>query len=120
DIEATTAGPEFIKDHGTGYLAHTNHYLCPRYASKENFARSWPDSFPRLGRIDSLIQRKFGSLAVDDIKKFLSDHNGYPTSICRHNGDSRTVASLISEPAQRRMHVAVGNPCENRYVTYAM
>jgi isopenicillin-N N-acyltransferase-like protein len=67
-----------------------------------------------------LIRTQYGSLAVDDIKKFLSDHSGYPTSICRHEEVSATVASLIAEPAERRMLVAFGNPCEHRYATYSM
>lgn len=120
DIEATTAGPQILNDHWAGFLVHTNHFVSSPYARPENFAQSWKDSFPRLDRMNSLIQSRLGSLAVDDLKKFLSDHQGHPTGICRHDGDSRTVASLISEPAQRRMHVAVGNPCENKYVTYSM
>jgi len=120
DIESTSAGPEFLKDSGAGFLAHTNHFVCSRYATRENFARSWKDSFPRLDRMNALVQGKFGSLSVDELKKFLTDHSGYPTSICRHNGESLTVASLISELDERRFHVAVGNPCQNRYVTYSM
>jgi predicted choloylglycine hydrolase len=120
DIEATTAGPQVLRDQGAGFLAHTNHYLCSRYAHEENFKQSWKDSFPRLDRMNSLVRSKFPSLQVDDIKTFLSDHKGYPTSICRHDADSRTVASLISEPSQRRLDAAVGNPCTNRYVTYSM
>jgi isopenicillin-N N-acyltransferase-like protein len=120
DIEATTAGPEIITGPQAGFLAHTNHYLCSRYARRENFAKSWKDSFPRLDRMNSLVRSKFGALSVDDIKTFLTDHNGYPTSICRHDGNSQTVASIISEPGRRRMHVAVANPCRNRYVTYEL
>ena len=120
DVEATTAGPHVLPDRGAGFFAHTNHYLCPQYATPENFKRSWVDSFPRLERIDSLIQSRYGSIEVDDLKEFLKDHSGYPTSICRHAGNSRTVAAMISEPALRRMHVAVGNPCQHRFVTYSM
>ena len=120
DVEATTEGPQILRDQGAGYLVHTNHYLCERYASGENFKRSLADSFPRLTRMDSLIKSRFGSLEVDDLKRFLSDHSGYPTSICRHDTRMCTVASLISEPARRRMHVAVGNPCQHQYVTYSM
>ena len=43
DVEATTAGPEILRDEGAGYLAHTNHYLCRRYATAENLERSLPD-----------------------------------------------------------------------------
>lgn len=120
DVESTTEGPQILRDQGAGYLVHTNHYLCERFATAENFEHSLPDSFPRLDRVNSLIKSRYGSIKVDDIKHFLSDHSGYPTSICRHDRGMRTVASLISEPARRRMHVAVGNPCQHRYVTYSM
>ena len=67
-----------------------------------------------------MIKARFGALSVEDMKKFQSDHSVYPQSICRHDGYSLTVASLISEPAERCLHVAFRNPCENRYVTYSM
>lgn len=76
-----------------------------------------------------LIAARYGSLTVDDLKSFLSDHENYPTGICRHphNGPdhtmldktSRTVAALIAEPARGRLHVSCGNPCENPFVEYA-
>jgi isopenicillin-N N-acyltransferase-like protein len=120
DLEATSAGPEVLTDRGAGYFAHSNHFLSECYPSRENFPAEWKDSFPRLARMNSLIQAKFSSLEVDDFKKFLSDHIGYPTSICRHSGSSVTVSSLIAEPAEGRMHVTFGNACESRYVTYSM
>jgi isopenicillin-N N-acyltransferase-like protein len=120
DVEATTEGPEILRDHGAGYLVHTNHYLCERFANEGNFKRSLKDSFPRLDRMNSLVRSRIGSMEVDDIKRFLSDHSGYPTSICRHDSKMCTVASMISEPARRSMHVALGNPCQHRYVTYSM
>ena len=120
DIEATTAGPEIIRDEGAGFLAHTNHFLCPRYANKENFERSWKDSFERIDTMNALINSRPDGVGVNDMKSFLQNHVGRPTSICRHDGESRTVASLIAEPSKRRMHVAAGNPCQSRYVVYSM
>jgi isopenicillin-N N-acyltransferase-like protein len=120
NAEATTAGPEVLRDQGAGYLAHTNHFLCDRYSTAENLKRSLADSAPRQKRINALIKSRYGSIEVDDIKRFLSDHSGYPASICRHGSDMQTVASMISEPARRRMHIALGNPCQHRYVTYSM
>jgi isopenicillin-N N-acyltransferase-like protein len=120
DVEATTEGPEILRDGGNGYLVHTNHYLCRRFANEENFKRSLPDSFPRLDRMNSLVRSRLGSMDIADIKRFLSDHSGYPTSICRHGSNMCTVASMISEPARQCMHVALGNPCQHRYVTYSM
>jgi isopenicillin-N N-acyltransferase like protein len=120
DVESTTEGPQILHDQGAGYLVHTNHFLSDRFATAANFKQSLPDSFPRLERIRSLVQSRYGSITVDDIQQFLSDHSGYPTSICRHDKGMRTVASLIAEPEKGAMHVAVGNPCQHRYVTYTM
>ncbi|MCP5117847.1 MAG: hypothetical protein GY953_44070 [bacterium] len=120
DIEATTAGPQLVRDDGAGFLAHTNHFLSPAYAGKEAYLKGWRDTFPRLERMNTLIRGKFGSLTVEDLQSFLSDHSGHPTSICRHNGSSRTAAGIIAEPARRRMHVAAGNPCGSEFITYSM
>jgi isopenicillin-N N-acyltransferase-like protein len=70
--------------------------------------------------MNALVRARFGALTVSDLKTFLSDHSGHPTAICRHDGDSRTVAGIIAEPAARRMHVAAGNPCQARFATYSM
>lgn len=66
DAEYTTEGPQILRDQGAGYLVHTSHYLCQRFATDENFKRSLADSFPRLDRINSLIKARYGSLEVDD------------------------------------------------------
>jgi isopenicillin-N N-acyltransferase-like protein len=125
DVEATTAGPEIIRDEGAGFLAHSNHFVCARYARRETPDAIIPDSLQRRDRMNALIRAEMGSITVDRLKAFLSDHSHHPTSICRHpqtpsKGPERTVASMISEPAHRRMHVALGNPCESRFATYAM
>jgi len=120
DAEYTTEGPQILRDQGAGYLVHTNHFLCQKYGTAENLKRSAASSLSRLERIDSLIKSRYGSIKVEDVKQFLSDHSGYPGSICAHGDRGGTVAALISEPEQRRMHVAVGNPCEHKYVTYSM
>jgi isopenicillin-N N-acyltransferase like protein len=125
DVEATTARPEMLKDDGAGFLAHSNHFVCGKYAGKEKPDALLPDSRKRLDRINGLIREDFGAITVDRMKTCLSDHSNYPTSICRHAqtadaGTMKTVASMIAEPAFRRMHVALGNPCNSRYVTYTM
>jgi isopenicillin-N N-acyltransferase-like protein len=50
----------------------------------------------------------------------LADHDGYPVSICRHESRLKSIASLVAEPDQGRLHVAVGNPCEHEFVTYQL
>jgi isopenicillin-N N-acyltransferase-like protein len=119
-----------LPDDGSGFLAHSNHYLCGAHACAENFARSLADSFPRLRRMQEHLQSRLGRLTVDDLKRFLSDHAGHPTSICRHPhsgpddpvlpSSGRTVASLIAEPDRGLLHVSRGNPCETAYATYRL
>lgn len=130
DVELTSEGPFPIEDDGAGFLAHSNHYLCGPHACQENFDQSLPDSFPRLERMQTMIREKYGSIIVDDVKGFLSDHSGHPVSICRHPhdgyGDSilppdgKTVSAIIAEPASGRLHVALGNPCEKPFVEYTL
>jgi isopenicillin-N N-acyltransferase like protein len=69
-------------------------------------------------------------VTVEDLKRFLADHEGQPPSICRHPHDGpehpsvsargRTIASLIAEPAAGRLHVSRGNPCQAAYATYRL
>ncbi len=130
DMELTSAGPYELNDAGCGYLAHSNHFLCSPCNSAENFAKSLPDSFPRLERMRELIAAKLGRITVADCCAFLSDHDGHPVSICRHPqaeggyGDDilpasgHTVAALIAEPERGRFHVCRGNPCAGEFTEY--
>ncbi len=129
DVELTSDGP-FVPELQERFLVHSNHYLCSEHACDSNFQLSLSDSFPRLERMRALIDEKFGSIELADMQRFLADHDGHPVSICRHShagpegpmlGPSgKTVAALIAEPEQRRLHVSLGNPCENPFVTYSM
>jgi isopenicillin-N N-acyltransferase-like protein len=130
DVELTPEGFEVMEDTGAGFLVHTNHYLCGGQACETNYAASVPDTFPRLDRIRELVASKLGTITVADVKAWLADHSGYPTSICRHPHSGpdhpsvaargHTAASLIAEPAAGRLHVARGNPCRAEFATYHM
>jgi isopenicillin-N N-acyltransferase-like protein len=130
DVELTPEGYAVLDGEGEGFIAHSNHFVCSRYGCPATDAASVPDSFPRLARMCELLSGRFGRLTVADLQQFLADHEGSPTSICRHPHDGpdhpsvaargRTIASLIAEPAAGRLHVARGNPCEAAYVTYCL
>ena len=130
DVELTSDGPQVIEESGAGYLVHSNHYLCTAHACEANFQHSLSDSFPRLDRMRSLISESFGTVSLAGMQRFLSDHSGHPVGICRHphagpsesmlGNSGKTVAALIAEPQARRLHVALGNPCENPFVTYSL
>lgn len=130
DAELTTGGPEWVSDGGTGYLAHSNHFVCARYDTPEIRALSVPDSYTRLTTLDRSIRARFGKITVADMQQILRDHEHYPTSICRHPQSQdlslgfekagETSAALIAEPAYGRLHVTKGNPCTQAFVTYSM
>jgi isopenicillin-N N-acyltransferase like protein len=129
DVEATSAGPEIVSDDGRGYIAHSNHYCSPRYATAANAAATYADSFPRLDRMNALLADYHGELTLGDLQSVLADHDGYPSSICRHARDTNaadfetagvTVAGLIAEPERGLLHVAPGNPCVNEFATYSL
>lgn len=113
----------------SGAVTHTNHCQHPPFQAKDQLAPSFEvDTFKRLDRIREYMRsngiESGGKLGVDDMKRILSDHDGRPKSICRHQGGnpniSKTTLSLIIEPAAGCMHVALGNPCENEYITYSL
>lgn len=129
DVELTSDGP-FVPELQDRFLVHSNHYLCSEHACDANWQHSLADSFPRLDRMRTLIDGKFGSITLPDMQSFLADHDGHPVSICRHShagpegpmlGPSgKTVAAIIAEPERRRLHVTLGNACENPFVTYSL
>ena len=122
NIEWTTDGPQRLADEGNGFLAHTNHFICPEYGTPENYELSLKDSFPRLDRMNQLIRSRLGKLGVDDLKSFLKDRDNSPHGICRSDAknSSITTASIISEPAKRQMYVAVGYEQETPFELYKM
>ncbi len=130
DVELTSDGPFLIEDSDEGFLVHTNHYLCAEHSCQANFDQSLPDSFPRLERMRTMIREKFGTITVEDVKRFLADHDGLPVGICRHPHDGYgdailpasglTAAAMIAEPASGKFHVACGNPCENPFLPFEL
>ena len=130
DIELTPEGYALSKGDGNGYLVHTNHFLCAPYACAASAAASVPDSFSRLNRMSQLVAATFGRLTVAELQRILTDHEDQPTSICRHPHDGpdhpsvsargKTIASLIAEPEQGRLHVSRGNPCQAAYTSYEL
>jgi isopenicillin-N N-acyltransferase-like protein len=129
DVELTSAGPMELPDDSSGIIVHTNHYRCSDYACEENFLHSLPDSFERQTRMESLL-RGTNTITVSDLQRFLSDHAGAPGSICRHqnaedhhpmlSGHGHTVAALIAEADEGKLHVARGNPCTSSFATYSL
>ncbi|MDA1053427.1 MAG: C45 family autoproteolytic acyltransferase/hydrolase [Planctomycetota bacterium] len=130
DVEATPGGPHLLTDNKSGFIAHSNHFVCAKHATHENHKVSAVDSFSRLARMNELVESRFGDLTVDDFKTFLRDRDGDPSGICRFAQTAdpaadwmtagMTIASIIAEPDKRRIHVAAGNKPETPYEVYKM
>ncbi len=119
DLEMTPDGLETLEPQDD-LLVHTNHFRSAALASQEALLANIPDSARRGPRMQELLAQRHGKLNVQEVKKILADHDGAPTAICRHEPKVITIASMIAEPDQGRLHVAAGNPCEQDFVTYSL
>jgi isopenicillin-N N-acyltransferase like protein len=105
-----------------GIIAHTNHVIGSTPACGSSSSKDAPDSYIRLIRLkESLGSRKM-SISVEHIKEALSDHVGYPDSICRHVNPANdlvnreaTLFSVIMNLDKKEMHLAQGQPCCSIY-----
>lgn len=123
DVEATPSGLEVLAPRDD-VLAHTNH-LCGAWpgTDRDLGPLRLPDTQPRLARVEALLRERRGELDVCSAHDVLCDHEGGPSSICRHGdacGDARglgleTVLSVVMDLGQRRFSVTEGPPCGRRF-----
>ena len=81
----------------------------------DNGARNLANSHYRLERASSLFGDGAG---YDNALAASQDHEGLPTSVCRHDTEMVTGASILIELDSSRMLVGKGNPCVGKYETY--
>jgi isopenicillin-N N-acyltransferase-like protein len=119
DCELTPEGA-FWMDTSEGFVVHTNHFVTPAWANRPEFPPLLADSVPRYEQLYALVKGACGRLTVPMMQEFLSDHEGYPRSLCRHEPppDRSTTASLIAEPERGLLHICAGTPCQGKYVAY--
>ena len=108
-------------------LVHANHYLTERFKGYDMANLIVPDSFDRVDRIRTLINDKYGSITPEVMMSFMSDHDRYPYSICRHvdsnqplGAASETLAAYIMIPETGFLYTAWGNPCVYEFEEYRL
>jgi isopenicillin-N N-acyltransferase-like protein len=75
----------------------------------------------RTSRLAELLSRDRTRLTPQLVLAALSDHQGYPRSICNHESDDfSTTAAIVAEPSTGRLWVSSGPPCENWPVEYRL
>jgi isopenicillin-N N-acyltransferase like protein len=125
DLETTPTSDARL-DPKDGLLAHSNHYVAESLHTEE---RSKPknvaNSRERLRRMDELLVEHRGRLNVNVMQEILRDRTCLPDALCRMPGDDGdndtvTFASVIAQPTEGRMWVAVGPPNENEYQKYEL
>jgi len=106
-------------------LCQTNHFLSERLAKIDRlhvFSRN--ASRKRREIALNKVSALPGDDLVGDLFALLSDHSMYPLGLCVHaEGHSHreeTVASIVMEPQQGRMHVRRGHPCGAETQTFAI
>jgi isopenicillin-N N-acyltransferase like protein len=130
DIEAAP-DTEFRLEPEDGFLVHANHFTHPDAGSiHQPLADDRPSTFHRYARMRELLQDAVGAsrpVRVDDLKGFLRDHDGEPSSVCRHVDASKppnwryeTVVSAILDVDAGELFLASGPPCTARYRRYAL
>lgn len=119
DVETTPAGIARVtaKD---DVVVHANHFADPVLARDDALLPGLPDSACRANRLAALIAESPERPTAKTMMMMLADHDGYPASICRHQPGFATIASLVAEPDQGRLHVAARNPCQHAAVTYQL
>ena len=126
DFEITVDDLHILREDGSGRVAHTNHCVHPDLVPINNLFPELIQSHPRKARIEHLFDDEDLPVSLENIKRSLRDHDGYPESICRHANDHPTsgywtsVFSVIIEADTGRMHATRGNPCQAPYETYQL
>ena len=128
DLEITPDRTEILQASNDKTMVHTNHCVHPSlvHNNKEYKSDIYGQSFARFNRAEYLLETIDTPISLEDIKRILSDRQGYPTSINRYpnedpeTGWQRSVVSLIFEPKKNRMHLTNGNPGDNPYETYML
>jgi isopenicillin-N N-acyltransferase-like protein len=112
-----------------GWLVHTNHYLSPKmWRFEEDVSSRSSDLYSstlRYNRARRLFKKELGKVELATFKKILSDHVGFPQSICRHgdprvpeDDQSQTDYSVVFDVTNRFAWICVGNPCTGEYRKY--
>lgn len=111
-IQTAMIGPE------DSMVVHTNH-IC--HAQLQEVVEDFPivDSIPRLQRMKTLMSGIKKDVEQEELFSILSDHQGYPDSICRHVNHSNpvhtqmeTVFSIVMGLTDGTFEYRIGHPCQ--------
>ena len=118
NVEASARGRHVT--YISGHFAHANHYEAPELLDLEGNENYEGSSFVRSGRMKQLLDESVGHVDVETCQRFLRDHAHFPASICAHPdppaASHHTQAAMIFVPAEKRMLLTEGPPCNAEFV----
>ena len=101
-----------------GIITHTNHFTRNHAGVEDKMAL--PDSPVRHERIDELVETiEEDSPGFENIGILLNDERDFPTSICRQQTDTSTVATLFSivmDLGGKSAWVKIGRPISTKEI----
>jgi isopenicillin-N N-acyltransferase like protein len=123
DIEACTRDFEVLAPRGR-FLIHTNHFVGPRLAARDEHRVGDPGTVLRLWRAETLAAQHHGPFGAAQALELLGDHFNAPSSICAHADatedglQGETKCAVVMELGARRMTVTTGHPCAPESETF--
>ena len=92
------------------WVAHANRFILPEMKNEQSSASRGSTSDKRLAHMwDWFVCTP--RVTAQEMKNVLSDHSDPKHSLCRHNKDDQTVASVVIDTEKKEMQVAYGQPC---------
>jgi hypothetical protein len=123
DLE-TTPTRDARLDPIDGLLTHANHYTAPELLEDERSEERYiNNSKIRQQRMTELLESRRGQLNAGVMQELLRDRETAPDALCRTpednvRHDTITFASVIAEPGEGTLWVAVGPPHEHAYAKH--
>lgn len=124
DVEALPGGFSrlLVEQPTDGFLAHTNHYVSPRFAGQDVGLWLMPDSPFRLQSVLEHLRPRGSSLSPETLQEAFCLHANHPAGVCTHPREGAdvgeqeaTVVSAVMDLVDRHMWIADGNPCTTGY-----
>lgn len=124
-VEVSPAGTAVLAPDEEGWLLHTNHFLDPALADGELRGRREPETYDRLRALAARLKNMNGLHSVDDLAALLAVHPDGGAEVCCHppavgqlGTRWATLATVVVEPASRRLMLHPGGPCSARASTW--
>ena len=110
-----------------GILVHSNCFITSRFKAEGDLGLLLlPDSAIRLAHLKRLLKKKSGQITLDYIKECYTDHEDFPTSICRHplpgvpdRANMCSNAMIVTKPKERKLYLTPYPVCEHTLVEYS-